>query len=33
MIYGLTRADLLNAAKHYLNPDALVIGIAGPEMR
>ena len=32
-IYGLTRADLLNAAKHYLNPDALVIGIAGPEMR
>ncbi len=32
-IYGLTRDDLLNAAKHYLNPDALVIGIAGPEMR
>lgn len=33
MISGLTRADLLNAAKHYLNPDTLVIGIAGPEMR
>ena len=33
MIYSLTRADLLNAAKRYLNPDALVIGIAGPEMR
>lgn len=32
-IKSLTRADLLNAAKHYLNPDALVIGIAGPEMR
>jgi zinc protease len=32
-IYSLTRADLLNAAKRYLNPDALVIGIAGPEMR
>jgi zinc protease len=33
MIRSLTRADLLNAAKHYLNPDHLVIGIAGPEMR
>ncbi|MEP7290962.1 MAG: pitrilysin family protein, partial [Chloroflexota bacterium] len=33
MINSLSRADLLNAAKHYLNPDALVIGIAGPEMR
>ncbi len=32
-IYKLTRADLLNAAKHYLNADALVIGIAGPETR
>ena len=31
-INNLTRADLLNAAKHYLNPDALVIGVAGPEM-
>ncbi len=33
LIYRLTRADLLNAARHYLNPDALVIGIAGPETR
>lgn len=32
-IYSLTRADLLNAAKRYLNPDALVVGIAGPETR
>src|SRR5262249_29148666 len=32
-IYSLSRADLLNAAKHYLNADALVVGIAGPEMR
>jgi zinc protease len=32
-INSLTRTDLLNAAKHYLNPDALVIGIAGPELR
>ncbi|MEO8393937.1 MAG: pitrilysin family protein [Chloroflexota bacterium] len=32
MIKSLTRADLLNAAKHYLNPDNLVVGIAGPEM-
>lgn len=33
MIAGLTRADLLNAAKRYLNPDALVIGVAGPDAR
>jgi zinc protease len=33
MIYSLTRADLLNAARRYLKPDALVIGVAGPEMR
>lgn len=33
LIYSLTRDDLLAAAQHYLNPDALVIGIAGPEMR
>lgn len=33
LIYGLTSADLLAAARHYLNPDKLVIGIAGPEMR
>ncbi len=32
-IYNLTRADLLNAAKRYLNPDALVVGVAGPETR
>ncbi len=32
-IYRLSRADLLNAARRYLNPDALIIGIAGPEMR
>ncbi len=32
-IMSLTRIDLLNAARHYLNPDALVIGIAGPPMR
>ena len=31
-IYGLGKQDLLQAAKHYLNPDALVIGVAGPEM-
>ena len=33
MIRSLTRSDLLKAAQHYLNPDNLVIGIAGPEMR
>ena len=32
-LYRLTRADLLDAARHYLNADALVIGVAGPEMR
>jgi zinc protease len=32
-IKSLTRADLQAAAKHYLNPDALVIGVAGPELR
>jgi zinc protease len=30
LIYGLTRDDLLNAARHYLTPDKLVIGVAGP---
>ncbi|HLU09085.1 MAG TPA: pitrilysin family protein [Oceanobacillus sp.] len=30
-IYSLTKDDLLAAARRYLNPDALVIGIAGPE--
>ena len=33
LIYGLTRDDLLAAARHYLNPEALVVGVAGPEMR
>lgn len=28
-IYALTRDDLLAAAQHYLNPDALVIAVAG----
>jgi len=32
MIYGLTRDDLHEAAKHYLNPDALVVSVAGPEI-
>lgn len=30
VIYKLTADDLLNAAQHYLNPDALVIAVAGP---
>lgn len=30
MIRGLSRMDLLTAAKRYLNPDALVIAVAGP---
>jgi zinc protease len=30
MIYSITREDLLAAAQHYLNPDALVIAVAGP---
>ncbi len=30
MIYRLTKNDLLAAAQHYLNPDALVIAVAGP---
>jgi predicted Zn-dependent peptidase len=30
MIYLLTKDDLLAAAHRYLNPDALVISIAGP---
>lgn len=29
-IYRLTPDDLLKAAQHYLNPDALVIAVAGP---
>lgn len=29
-IYSLTKDDLLNAARRYLNPRRLVIGIAGP---
>jgi zinc protease len=33
MIYSLTRADLLTAANRYLDPDKLVVGIAGPEMK
>lgn len=28
-IYALTEADLLAAAQHYLNPDALIIAVAG----
>jgi zinc protease len=30
MIYSLTREQLLAAAQHYLNPDALIVSIAGP---
>ncbi len=30
MIYALTAGDLLAAAQRYLNPDALVIAVAGP---
>jgi zinc protease len=30
-IYSLTKDDLLAAARKYLNPDALVIGVAGPD--
>jgi zinc protease len=30
-IYSLTKEDLLAASRHYLNPDALIIGIAGPD--
>lgn len=30
-IRALTRDDLLNAARRYLNPDALVIAVAGPD--
>lgn len=29
-IHALTRDDLLNAARRYLNPDALVLAVAGP---
>ena len=29
-IQALTREDLLRAAQHYLNPEAYVLGIAGP---
>jgi zinc protease len=29
-ICSLTKEDLLAAARHYLNPNALVIGVAGP---
>ena len=31
LIYGITREDLLAAAQNYLNPDALVIVVAGPD--
>lgn len=31
LINNLTQADLLNAARHYINPDALVVAVAGPE--
>ena len=30
-ICSLSKEDLLAAARHYLNPDALVIGVAGPD--
>jgi zinc protease len=30
LVYSLTREDLLAAAQNYLNPDALVIAVAGP---
>lgn len=30
MIYNINRDDLLDAARHYLNPDALVIAVVGP---
>lgn len=30
-IYSLTQADLLAAARRYLNPDAAVVAVAGPE--
>jgi zinc protease len=30
-ICNLTTEDLLAASRHYLNPDALVIGVAGPD--
>jgi zinc protease len=30
LIRGLTREDLRAAAQHYINPDAVVIGVAGP---
>jgi len=33
MMYSLTRDDLLAAAQRYLNPDALVVAIAGPEAK
>jgi zinc protease len=32
IIYGLTVDDVLAAASRYLNPDALVISMAGPPM-
>lgn len=33
VIYSLTKDDLMAAAGRYLSPDALVIGIAGPERK
>ncbi|MBE0690478.1 MAG: insulinase family protein, partial [Anaerolineae bacterium] len=30
-IYALSKEDLLQAARHYLNPDAYVLSISGPE--
>jgi zinc protease len=30
-VNALTKDDLLKAAQRYLNPDALVVAIAGPE--
>lgn len=33
MIYSLTKEDLLAAAKHYWNPDAYVVAIAGPDAK
>ena len=32
-IYSLTREDVQRAARRYLNPDALVVGVAGPDKR
>ena len=31
LIYGYSQADLQHAVKHYINPKAMVIAVAGPE--